>query len=345
MAAGGTLSLLQAPACLYYGEPSCLRGAFDRKLVSTGAAKHLGQEHSADRTAAACRGFARTTPLSRGPHKERQHDDPRPCYSLPGTAAEKRIRLPGSSSWPRYLTVTLNGWVVRSITFALGLLCCVRLAACVSHFEGEQHARPDATQVRFAPHEDFQARAISLMRNQVAQMARQKVLESEAEPSLYSPENSTIKSLVMLQLGGSTATTAESKSAAISGTSKDLGAVLLGEADGGGSVMLAVKRGMDMRGGPLTAESAPYSFLNWGQIGGMMQNPALAHTGMPVYMPRQVVGTTIGLDFDSPATFHGPLLVLLMVCILIFFVVLLLCCWMVKSKQRHDKFMAEKLPH
>lgn len=192
--------------------------------------------------------------------------------------------------------------------------------------------------------EVLRAEAISLMRHQFTQLERQKVLEADAEPSLSSPCSSTTKSSVMLQLAGSVATAAETPSEGVLSSSDSLGAILVGDADGRRAMEMTTQKELDVRGGVMTAESGPYSFLNWGQIGGMMQSPALAHTGMPVYVPRQVVGTTVGLDFDSPATFHGPLLVLLMVCILIFFIVLLLCCWLVKSKQKHDKFMAEKLP-
>ena len=125
----------------------------------------------------------------------------------------------------------------------------------------------------------------------------------------------------------------------------DLGSLLVGGAEGATEEEgTAALRPAESRAAAGAAAQVPFSFINWGQIGGMMQSPALAHTGMPVYMPRRAVGTTVGLDFDSPATFHGPLLVAIMVCILVFFVVLMLCCWMVKSKQKHDKFMAEKIP-
>lgn len=93
-------------------------------------------------------------------------------------------------------------------------------------------------------------------------------------------------------------------------------------------------------------ETLPASFINWGQVGVMMQNPALQHTGMPVLMGRQqAVGTTIGLDFDSPATFHGPLIAVIMVCVFVFFLVMLLCCWLVNSRRKHEKFMSEKLTY
>ncbi|CDI81796.1 hypothetical protein, conserved [Eimeria praecox] len=315
------------------------------KVPSTRAAGHLGQQHAAGTTEEVCRGFDGTCASPKGPYKKRHFAVAGPRHCLPAAAATQTEVLFRRSSPPVCsLTVKPNGMVKGSVVIALALTCFVRLASCVRHLGGDQLEWPDGAQLHSTPTEDLQAEAFSLMRHQVAQLARQKVLEAEAEPSLSSPQNSITKSLVMLQLDGAETTAAEVPSARLLTNSNNLGAILVGEAEGGGAVRVPVQSDLGMYGGSMTAESAPYSFLNWGQIGGMMQNPALAHTGMPVYMPRQVVGTTVGLDFDSPATFHGPLLVLLMVCAFIFFVLLLLCCWMVKSKQKHEKFMAEKIP-
>ncbi|CDJ35039.1 uncharacterized protein EMH_0070130 [Eimeria mitis] len=331
--------LLQVPPCIHMHSSSARSGESDSKLASTRAGRLPRQDQSTCRTERDCKRLEGTVSPPAASHKKRLR-----CPLQGAATADREVELPISSQWAHSFSVRPNGWVKGIIVLALTLMCLVQHVACVRPLGGDQLEWPNAPQVHIGSNEKLQAEAISLMRHQFSQMANQKVLEAEAEPSLSSSQKLTTKSLVMLQLDGSAASAAGTRSAGFLDSADNLGAVLVGEMDGDGTMRKVMETGLDMRGGPLTAESAPYSFLNWGQIGGMMQSPALAHTGMPVYMPRQVVGTTIGLDFDSPATFHGPLLVLLMVCILIFFVVLLLCCWMVKSKQKHDKYMAEKLP-
>ncbi|CDI76727.1 hypothetical protein, conserved [Eimeria acervulina] len=323
-----------------------LAGESDSQPGLKRPARHQGQEQPAGRTAEACCCFEMIS-LQTGSYKKRRSASSRLRNSLAGAATAKReVRLPDPNplALARYFTMKANGRVKGNIVLFLAIICFVRLAACARRFGGKQLEWEDAPEAHLALSEEVRAKAFSLMKHQFAQLEHQRLLEAEAEPSLSYPQNLTAKSLVMLQLDGSAATAAKASYKGLLSSPDNLGAVLVGKADGEGDMGMPIKGELDKRGVPMTAESAPYSFLNWGQIGGMMQNPALAHTGMPVYMPRQVMGTTVGLDFDSPATFHGPLLVLLMVCILIFFAVLLLCCWMVKSKQKHDKFMAEKLP-
>lgn len=342
MEVGSVLSGSHVPACVYLQTLRGLPGESDNKLASTRAARHIRLEQFFNRTAEACSCLRRIFfSLFTGPHKERHSNVARVDHSMPGAALARDEREAGWNPRPRSFTVKPTLFVKGS--FVLALICSVQFAACVRHLGDDQRAWPDAPQVHSST-EVLRAEAISLMRHQFTQLERQKVLEADAEPSLSSPCSSTTKSSVMLQLAGSVATAAETPSEGVLSSSDSLGAILVGDADGRRAMEMTTQKELDVRGGVMTAESGPYSFLNWGQIGGMMQSPALAHTGMPVYVPRQVVGTTVGLDFDSPATFHGPLLVLLMVCILIFFIVLLLCCWLVRSKQKHDKFMAEKLP-
>ncbi|CDJ42027.1 hypothetical protein, conserved [Eimeria tenella] len=248
----------------------------------------------------------------------------------------------------RRLAISLKGGALKCLVLgALAILCLLQVVSCVRHPETSQLEVGEPGDVPFhmggfdgEMHEEVSR----LMQHQLAQLERQEALEAIAEPYLH--RKPAGQASMLLQAARGKATYGVPPEGPMN-SMMDFGSLLAGqpqdiaEMNPGVSTQLA---GMDELGGSMTVDRAPYSFLNWGQIGGMMQNPALAHTGMPVYMPRQVVGTTVGLDFDSPATFHGPLLVLLMVCILIFFVVMLLCCWMVKSKRKHDKYMAEKLP-
>lgn len=211
------------------------------------------------------------------------------------------------------------------------MVCVVPHASCIRHSAVSRAnmgaAAPDSMTPSPSISPEIASRAFKLMKSQLAEWKQQRIME-EAVVSLLSVAEP--QPGVFTQLAAGHAHTPEKASSGErKHTDVDLGSLLVGSTDSG------------VKSRP--AAPGAYSFMNWGQIGGMMQSPMLAHTGMPVYMPRQAAGTTVGLDFDSPATFHGPLLVLMMVCILIFFLVLMLCCWMVKSKQKHDKFMAEKV--
>ncbi|KAL8446703.1 hypothetical protein Emag_004651 [Eimeria magna] len=220
--------------------------------------------------------------------------------------------------------------IVLSLLFAT---CFLPVVSCIREHivkgEGELGAAMNADLV--SPHHtaDIEEKLSALLESQLSQVENQQRLEALATPFAVGknaaevPNGGHLTELSMVDLGSP---------------------LSAGEAGGSTATSVDSLQLTQVNGITNTDAGRPFSFLNWGQVGGLMQSPALAHTGMGVQMPRQVVGTTVGLDFDSPATFHGPLLVALMVCILIFFVVLMLCCWMVKSKRKHDKFMAEKLP-
>ncbi|CDJ67556.1 hypothetical protein, conserved [Eimeria necatrix] len=248
----------------------------------------------------------------------------------------------------RRLTISLKVGALKCLVLgALTILCLFQVVSCVRHpatSQLEVRGSGDAPFRMGGFDGEMHEEVSRLMQHQLAQLERQEALEAIAEPYLH--RKPTGRASMLLQAARGEAAYGVPPEGPMN-SMMDFGSLLAGEPQDVAEMNPGVSTqvaDMDGLGGPMTVDRAPYSFLNWGQIGGMMQNPALAHTGMPVYMPRQVVGTTVGLDFDSPATFHGPLLVLLMVCILIFFVVMLLCCWMVKSKRKHDKYMAEKLP-
>ncbi|XP_022588412.2 uncharacterized protein LOC34618999 [Cyclospora cayetanensis] len=191
---------------------------------------------------------------------------------------------------------------------------------------------------------DIQRAINRAMRAQVAQMERQEMLEATAVPVV--PQDSRALPSTFMQVEA--AVPHRIKDVEQGSSMADLGTLLTKDLKSKSKAFAKDNRVAPRSNTSLRAydssDKPPFSFINWGQIGGMMQNPAIAHTGMTVYVPRKAVGTTVGLDFDSPATFHGPLLVALMVLFLIFFLVLMLCCWMVKSKEKHDKYMAEKIP-
>ncbi|KAL8446869.1 hypothetical protein Emed_004748 [Eimeria media] len=221
--------------------------------------------------------------------------------------------------------------------------CFLPVASCIKEHAVMRQAELGAVMhadLSGVPTRDIEKELSALLERQLSQVATQQRLEALATPFITPYSNqATVRE-----------DAAEAPLEAGSQQLPELSMVDLGSVLSTGEAGESTASSIDSLQLPQVDEVSdsdagkPFSFLNWGQVGGLMQSPALAHTGMGVQVPRQVVGTTVGLDFDSPATFHGPLLVALMVCILVFFVVLMLCCWMVKSKRKHDKFMAEKLP-
>lgn len=227
-------------------------------------------------------------------------------------------------------------WLDLFSGLALVALCIVPQVSCIRiHAASSLVDTRSAADVKLGASgkERAEQAARLLMQKQLAQFERQQMLEAAATPFPAGVMDRRLSS----PLQGLTQTQMEAEGQTDAPSLVDLGSALMGVPE--------VLRAADDKEAADVQPQVPYSFMNWGQIGGMMQSPILAHTGIPVQIPRQVVGTTVGLDFDSPATFHGPLLVVLMVSILLFFLVLILCCWMMKAKNKHDRFMAEKIRH
>ncbi|KAL8270564.1 hypothetical protein Esti_005535 [Eimeria stiedai] len=203
--------------------------------------------------------------------------------------------------------------VILPLLFAI---CCLPIVSCIKEHavvrQAEIGATVNADLVSPAHTGDIVQKLSAVIESQLSQMENQRRLEALATPFVahYPNLSAGAKSAIqtpdeaegqltkpsMVELGSLLSTGDVGESTASSIIASSIDSSPLAEVDGVSNA----------------DTEKPFSFLNWGQVGGLMQSPALAHTGVGVQMPRQVVGTTVGLDFDSPATFHGPLLVALM---------------------------------
>ncbi|KAL8438017.1 hypothetical protein Efla_003557 [Eimeria flavescens] len=198
--------------------------------------------------------------------------------------------------------------IIEAVFISLVLaICCLPDVSCIrQHNPGNQAGLGPAAEADVASSTDIQQRLAAALEAQLAQLETQEKLEALAMPfvasSRLSPPSAVMRNPAEEAQDDGQPGDLDALSLV------DMGSLLSTSADGNpASVSLA-----DLQAAEGPSPSAAFSFINWGQVGGALQSPALAHTGMGVPVPRQVVGTTVGLDFDSPATFHGPLLVALM---------------------------------